>query len=430
MKKRYIFVIIILIVLVLVFALLYMYNSTIEVPQDDEQSTLNQTNNTSQNLDQTQNQAATPIEIVDPIKDQIKNMTPDEKIGQMVIVGIDGYENNDNSKQLIEKYKVGGFIFFSRNIENPTQFLTLVNSLKTVNMMNKTPLFFSIDEEGGRVSRMPKEILNLPTSKSIGKIDNPDFSYKIGGLIGEELKLFGLNMDFAPVLDINSNPQNPVIGERAFGSKADTVSKLGVQTMKGVQSKNIISVVKHFPGHGDTAVDSHIGLPTVENDLRRLESFELLPFAQAINNDADAVMVAHIMLPKIDPENPSSFSKKIITDILRTNLNFDGVVITDDMTMGAISNNYDIGEAAVKSINAGTDIVLVCHYYDKEVAVINAIKNALDDGTISEDRIDQSVYRVLALKNKYALSDGIIKTINVKSINDKIRETLKLYIKD
>lgn len=433
MKKRNLLLIIIILILVLTFSFIYMYRNIIEEPQGNKENTVSQTNNTgnpntgNQNTEQTQNQTTTPVEVVDPIKTQIKDMTLDEKIGQLVIVGMDGYENNDNSRQLIEQYKVGGFIFFSTNVEGPAQLLKLVNSLKTVNVINKSPLFFSIDEEGGRVTRIPKEILNLPTNKSIGKINNSDFSYKVGGLLGEKLRLFGLNMDFAPVLDINSNPQNPVIGDRAFGKEADIVSKLGVQTMMGIQSKNIIPVVKHFPGHGDTSVDSHIGLPRVENDLQRLESFELIPFAEAINKGADAVMVAHIMLPKIDPENPSSFSKAIITDILRTSLKFDGVVITDDMTMGAISNNYDIGDAAVKSINAGTDIVLVCHYFEKEVSVINSLRKAVTDGVISEERIDQSVYRILTLKNKYSLNNEIIDNVDVKEINDKIRETLNSY---
>lgn len=234
-------------------------------------------------------------------------------------------------------------------------------------------------------------------------------------------------MDFAPVLDINSNPKNPVIGNRAFGATLDIVRDLGIETMKGIQSENVIPVVKHFPGHGDTSVDSHVGLPTVNNDLNRLESFELVPFREAIEEGADAVMIAHILLPKIDKENPSSLSKDIITDILRNKLEFDGVVITDDMTMGAISKNYNVNEAAVKSINAGTDIVLVCHGYEKAIEVINSVKDAVIKGEISEERVNESVYRILKLKNKYNLKDEITDSVDVDKINNKIRTLLNDY---
>ena len=202
------------------------------------------------------------------------------------------------------------------------------------------------------------------------------------------------------------------------------VSNLGVQTMKGIQSENIIPVVKHFPGHGDTSVDSHIGLPSVNNDLKRLQSVELIPFEKAIKNNADAVMIAHILLPKIDKKNPSSMSKIIITDILRRSLKFKGVIITDDMTMGAILKNYSIGEAAVKSVKAGSDIVLVCHGYDNELTVINALKNAISKGEITEKRIDESLYRILLLKQKYKLKDEIISSVDVEDINNRISTLL------
>lgn len=362
---------------------------------------------------------------VDPIIEQIKKMSLDEKIGQMLVVGIDGYDLNVNTKSLIEKSKVGGFILFSSNVKDTNQLLNLLNSLKKGNLKNNIPLFLSVDEEGGRVSRMPKEFKKIPTNKAIGKINDGNLSYKIGSTIASEIGSFGFNMDFAPVLDVNSNPNNPVIGDRSFGSKVNIVSSLGTQTMKGIQSKNIISVVKHFPGHGDTSVDSHLGLPTVNNDLERLNKFELIPFVEAIKNNADVVMIAHILLPKIDSQNPSSMSKRIITDILRKELNFQGVIFTDDMTMGAIVKNYKISEAAVKSVKAGTDIVLVCHGYENVVTVTNALKNAVLNGDISKQRVDESVYRILSLKKKYNLKDKTINFVDVKEINNKIYNILE-----
>lgn len=359
----------------------------------------------------------------DNIQSIIDGMTLEEKVGQLVIAGIDGYENDEHSKNLMEEDHVGGFILFKKNIQSSSQLLDLLNSLKSVNKVkNKVPLFLSVDEEGGRVSRMPEEFLKFPSNKEIGKLNNPELSYKVGSILGEELSVFGFNLDFAPVMDINSNPKNPVIGDRSFGTTAELVSRLGVETVKGIQSQNVISVVKHFPGHGDTSVDSHIGLPRVNHGLERLESFELKPFKAAIENGVDAVMIAHILLPELDADNPASFSKKIISDILRSSMGFNGVVITDDFTMGAITENYDIGKAAVKSIQAGSDIVLVCHGYDKQKAVINAILTAAQNGQLSEERIEKSVYRILALKDKYKLSDEKSGPVNQKGINDKISE--------
>lgn len=356
----------------------------------------------------------------DEISKQISQMSLEEKIGQMLIVGVEGYDFNDNTKNLIEKYKVGGVIVLGENAKNTKQLLKLLNSIRKENQKNSIPLFMSIDEEGGRISRMPKEFKKLPTNEVIGKINDGKFSFEIGRTLADEIKEFGLNMDFAPVLDVNSNPKNPIIGDRAFSSDAEIVSNLGIQTMEGIRSENVIPVVKHFPGHGDTSTDSHLGLPSVNNDLNRLKNMELIPFAEAIKNNAEAIMIAHILLPKIDKENPSSMSRTIITDILREDYKFDGVVITDDMTMGAIMKNYDIGEAAVKSVNAGTDIVLVCHGYDREVKVLNALKDAVSKGKISEERIDESVYRILKLKQKYNLKDEIINSVDVERINSKI----------
>ena len=373
-------------------------------------------------------QLLNPTKKVDLLKEQVSRMTLEEKIGQMVICGLDGYTMDANTKKMIEDYHIGGFILFGENVKNSNQLITLVNSLKSTNLKSKLPLFLSIDEEGGRVSRMPAEFKKLPTNRVIGKANNENFSYKIGNTLGQEIKAFGFNMDFAPVLDINSNAKNTVIGDRSFGSNAQIVSKLGIQTMKGIQINDVIAVIKHFPGHGDTSIDSHIGLPSVNNDMDRLKRLELVPFDNAIKNGADAVMIAHILLNKIDSKNPASLSKIIITDLLRKQLHFNGLVITDDMTMGAILKNYNIGDAAIKSVNAGSDIVLVCHGSNNEIKVINSLKGAVTNGTISKNTIDESVYRILKLKLKYKLTDNISNSIDVNKINNKINVILNTYL--
>ncbi|KAB3536049.1 beta-N-acetylhexosaminidase [Alkaliphilus pronyensis] len=363
----------------------------------------------------------------DPILTEMKNMTLDEKIGQMVMAGVVGHQLDDNTIELIEKYKVSGFILFERNIKDSDGLLHLINSLKEANRVNNTPLFISIDEEGGRVSRLQKLLGKIPSSRKIGKIDDEEFSYAVGNTIGKRVKGYGINMNFAPVLDIDSNPQNPVIGDRAFGSNEAVVSKHGIKVMKGIKSTGVIPVVKHFPGHGDTLIDSHDSLPAVDKDLNQLLELELVPFKAAINNDTDAIMIAHIKYNKIDLENPATLSPVIITDILRKQLNFNGLIITDDMTMGAIIETYHIGEAAVKSVKAGSDIVLVCHEYENWTTVINYLKDAVKKGEITPERINESVYRILKLKNKYMLTDKPISNININEIINHTSELLKQY---
>jgi beta-N-acetylhexosaminidase len=367
------------------------------------------------------------IPVVDPIKDQIQDMSLKEKVGQLVMVGLDGYEMNINSQKLIQDYHVGGFVLLKRNVKDSQQLLDLVNTLKETNSINKIPLFLAIDEEGGRVSRMPEEFKKMPTSQKIGEHNNRKLSKRVGEILGKEVKAFGMNMNLAPVLDIFCNPQNTVIGDRAFGDNPDLVSKLGLQAMKGIQEQGIISVVKHFPGHGDTSVDSHVGLPIIGHDLERLMVFELLPFSHVIDNNVDAIMLAHILLPKLDPNFPASFSETIISEILREKMNYDGVIMTDDMTMGAIADNYDISNMAVKSIQSGCDIILICNDFSTKEDVLKAIHSAVETGIISSERIDESVYRVLQLKKKYSLTDQQVESVDVQGINSEIEQLYKDY---
>lgn len=356
----------------------------------------------------------------DEILETISNMSLDEKIGQLVVSGFYGTSLDENILKLIKEDKISGVILFNRNVKDSNTLLSLNNSLKESNKNNKLPLFISVDEEGGLVTRMPKDIKRLPTNKYIGSLNNKDLSYKVGEILGEQLSYFGFNMNFAPVLDINSNPNNPVIGDRSFGNNKDTVASLGTSTMKGIQSKNIISVVKHFPGHGDTSVDSHVNLPVVNYDINRLNSFEFVPFKTAIQNGADAVMVGHILLPKIDSKYPSSMSYEIVTNILRKDLGFNGLVVSDDMTMGAITKNYSIEEASIKAINAGVDLLLVCQKYENTENVLKALKEAALNGTISKERLDNALYNIISIKKKYLLNKEYDNDITIDGINQKI----------
>ncbi|WP_253735950.1 beta-N-acetylhexosaminidase [Paenibacillus sp. FJAT-26967] len=365
----------------------------------------------------------------DPLKEMMADMTIEQKIGQLVISGVDGVQMDEHARELIDTYRVGGFILFKPNIASAGQTVTFLNSLKTVNAEagGKIPLFLSVDEEGGRVSRMPDSFADVPAMQVVGKTKDNRMAADVGNVLAKEISALGFNLNYAPVLDINSNPDNPVIGNRSYGTTPELVGNMGVETMKGLASQKIIPVVKHFPGHGDTSVDSHIGLPVVNYDLERLRSFELAPFAQAFKSGADAAMVAHILLPKLDKTYPASLSPAVVSGLLRKEMNFGGVIFTDDLTMGAIMKNYGIGEAAVQSVMAGTDVVLVCHEYGNTIQVIEALREAVRNGKLSENRIDESVYRVLKLKYKYTLSDTETKTPDVQKLNTEIRQTLDKY---
>ena len=361
---------------------------------------------------------------IDVIQQKLDNMTLDEKIGQMITIGIDGYSVDDTAKQLITDKKVGGVILFKNNISNSNQLLQLINDIKGINSTNKIPIFISVDQEGGRVNRLPSEIKSLPSNEVVGNKNDNKLAYDIGKNIGYALGSFGFNMDFAPVLDVNSNPNNTVIGDRSFSNDKDKVASLGASEINGFKDSNIISVAKHFPGHGDTATDSHYALPIINKTLDELKSVEFVPFKKSIEEKVPAIMVSHILMPQIDANNPASMSKTIITDILRKDLKFDGLIVTDDMTMGAVTNELDITTACINSINAGADLLLVCHGYDNEINVINAIKDSIKNENISIHTINKSVYRILSLKENYKITDEKIEEVDINTINTKFEDIL------
>ena len=372
-----------------------------------------------------QEQVADPL----PISEQIEKMTVDEKIGQMIFAGLSGTNLHHEAEMMLRQIKPGGIILNKHNMVSPEQTIQFVNSLKYANKINSIPLFFGVDQEGGRIVKLPGDLQQIPSHLEIGAKNNSEFAFAIGQMLGKMVKAYGFNMNFAPVLDVNSNPDNPVIGDRSFGDEPVKVSRLGIETMKGIRSEQIISVIKHFPGHGDTAVDSHFELPVVKKSIDELRNLELIPFQNAIAEGADMVMIAHILLPEIDSQYPSSLSKIVVSEILRGELSFNGVVITDDITMDAITDNYDIGEAAVRSIQAGCDMIMVAHQFENIKEVFQAIQLAVKNGEISEERINRSVKRILELKEKYSLSDEQINYVNTSQLNEELNMILDNYLR-
>lgn len=359
------------------------------------------------------------------IQKDVLAMSTEEKLGQLILMGVNSSTLDSKAHSFIAEKHVGGIILFKRNFIDTVQSLNLINDIKKANGQNKTPLFVGVDEEGGRVTRLPKELEKTPSNRLIGEKGDGDFAFQIGELLGMKVHSFGINMDFAPVLDVDSNPKNPVIGDRSYGADAQLVSEMGVQQMHGMSSMQVVPVIKHFPGHGDTSVDSHIDLPVIPHSEERLQKVELHPFKEAIESGADAVMVGHLIVEAYDSENPASFSKAIITGLLRNELLFEGVVITDDLIMGAIGQYYSIGDAAVKSIQAGGDILLIGHGYTPVDEVLDALKNALATGKLTEERINQSVERVLLLKQKYELHDESHPKVAVEVLNQQTKELLQ-----
>lgn len=366
--------------------------------------------------------AEVPISYTDQ---QLEKMSLEEKIGQLVIVGMEGKAFSDQLDRLIRQYHVGGIILLGKNVSTPTGIVQLLNEAKLANKDYSIPLFISVDEEGGRVSRLPVGMKKLPTAASIGKQEDDALAYKSGARLAELLHAFGYNMNYAPVLDVNSNSNNPVIGDRSFSSNPQQVAELALSVRKGMVENGMISIVKHFPGHGDTHIDSHKSLPVIDKSLDELVATELVPFQQAIAQDVDGIMVAHILFPALDETYPSSLSKRIITDILRDKLQYDGVVITDDLTMGAITNAYTVPEAALQSFIAGSDMLLIAGDYSNQVETIETLKDGVTAGIISEERIDESVRRILELKDRYKLADEIVGEIDVNGLNKRAKAFLR-----
>ncbi|MDR2899474.1 MAG: glycoside hydrolase family 3 protein [Clostridiales bacterium] len=339
-----------------------------------------------------------------PAEEILRHMTLKEKVGQLFITayrknedgsGITGL--NDESAKAIKDYHIGGVVLFSENIQTILQTQSYIADMQGI---AKIPLFIGIDEEGGAVSRTGSlGFGKTPTAGDIGNTRDINLASEYSRKIAEYLLPLGFNLNFAPVADINSNPSNTVIGNRSYGSDAVWVSDMVTAVVKAYMESGIVPVIKHFPGHGDTNEDSHYGAAFTEKTLDELENMELIPFKQAISAGAPMVMAGHISAPNVTGNNePTVFSEYLLQNILRTDLGFTGIVITDAMDMAAITDFYSSGEATVKALKAGVDIVLMpADFYEGYDAVLNAVGS----GEISEEFINEKVLRILECKLKY-----------------------------
>lgn len=347
-------------------------------------------------------------------KSYLDNMTLEEKIGQMFIVCPEALNVSENAetaqavdtvtevmRENLEKFPVGGIAVFGKNITGAEQLPRFISDLQS---NSKYPLFIAVDEEGGRVARIANsDFFNVASYKSmedIGKSGDASKAEEVGRQIGLYLKKLGFNLDFAPVADTNTNPQNIVIGDRSYGSDPALVAHMVSAQLDGMHDSGIMGTLKHFPGHGDTKDDTHSGYVSIEKTWDELKECELVPFITALPK-ADMVMVSHITAVNVTSDKlPTSMSETMITGKLRNELGYDGVIITDAMAMGAVADNYTSAEAAVTAVKAGADIILMPESLEKS---FNAVLNAVNSGEISISRIEESAERVLTLKAKYKI---------------------------
>lgn len=358
--------------------------------------------NTQQSAAQMEQESSkTPEQIkAETIENIMKDMTIEEKVGQLLMM--DFRKNADDTDmtvlseqaaQQIADYHLGGVILFAENLDTLEQSQTLVNQMQTAADLQ---LFIGIDEEGGMVSRLDKSQIPHVSVPNAAQLQGDTAQAKQAGVdIGTTLSKIGVNVDFAPVADVYTNPENTVIGERAYGTDANTVADMAVAFMQGLEAQGVKASAKHFPGHGDTATDSHDGMAISDHDLARLQEVEFVPFSRLVQEGIDFVMVGHITMPQVTDDGlPASLSAQAIA-LLREEIGFDGIVITDAMNMGAIVSYYPDGQAAVQAVQAGVDIVLMPA--DLEAAYL-ALLDAVGTGEISQTRLDESVRRILEVK--------------------------------
>lgn len=379
MRKQKIIGIVIIIVIVL--AILGINNRNIF--NDNEQ--------VIQDKQQIKQENLTIDEKVDQI---VESMSQTEKLGQMVMIGIQGTKVDDDSLYMLNQYHMGGVILFDRNMENPEQVKQLTSDLQAQSN-EKVPLFIGIDEEGGDVVRMAEKLTPPPSQKEIGATGDIEQAKTWAIKTAKTLKDMGINVNFAPVADVGSNDK------RSYSTDTNTVIDFVRAATKSYQQENIIYSLKHFPGIGKGRVDSHVDSSSIDVAKEVLMTEDIIPFKTIIDeNDPNDyfILVSHLKYPALDEEYPASLSSKIMTDLLRNELGYKGIIITDDMEMGAVANHNDFRSIGVKAVKAGVDIVLVCHEYEHQQEVYLGLLDAVNSGEISQERIDESVKRIIRVK--------------------------------
>jgi beta-N-acetylhexosaminidase len=360
------------------------------------------------------------------------------EIGQLLIGSVPGVVIPQELRSLAREWQLGGVTLFGRNIEEPAQVAELVIDLQSLSM--ELPLWIAVDQEGGRVARLRAPFTEWPPMAALGRSGDVQLAYRFGAALANELRAVGITLDYAPVLDIHTNPKNPVIGDRALSEDADAVARLGVAIIRGLQDNGVAACGKHFPGHGDTSVDSHLDLPIVEHPPDRIRRVECVPFRAAVAADVAFMMTAHVLVPTIDEEHPATLSRRIVQTMLREELGFNGVILSDDLEMKALARSYSIGDAAVQAIAAGCDGVLVCralsddrgHDIDAQAAVLEALIHAVESQQLPYARVEDALARQRRAKERFLAAPvatrGPWRTVVGCDQHQRIAEEMGRYI--
>ena len=321
----------------------------------------------------------------------------ERQAASLFTVGFYGKSVTEDLTSLIAR-GVGGVIFFARNVGTPAEVLELNREIKRV---AARPLLLAIDQEGGQVARLKQGFTELPPMRAVGATASATLARELGMLIGRELRAVGFDMNYAPVLDIDTNPDNPIIAARSFGRTPELVTELGLALAAGLQEVGVAACGKHFPGHGDTNQDSHLELPKLPHAMSRLEEVELAPFKAAAKAGIASFMTAHVIFEAVDSKYPATMSRAVLTGILREKLGFDGMIVTDDVEMKAIADNYGVEEAVLLGLGAGVDHFLCCHTAELAHRAIDAIVKAVQDGKLSQSVLDEATRRFSAVRSRF-----------------------------
>lgn len=322
------------------------------------------------------------------------------QVGQLAFAGFAGHSIPADLRLLAKEFDLGGIVLFARNVEAPEQVADLARQARA--LAGDVPLWVSVDQEGGRVARLRAPFTVWPPMLALGRSGDEDLAARFAKTLAAELRAVGITLDFAPVLDLFTNPANPAIGDRSFGENAEEVARLASVMIRTLQAEGIAACGKHFPGHGDTSTDSHLELPIVEHPPDRFEAVEFVPFRAAIDARVACIMTAHILVPAFDEERPATLSPAIVDGLLRQRLGYDGLIVTDDLEMRAISARYSPGEAAVGAMAAGCDALLLCGAaQDPQMAALEAIVHAVEDGTLPLRRVEDALARHHRVKARF-----------------------------
>jgi beta-N-acetylhexosaminidase len=321
-------------------------------------------------------------------------------VGQLVIVGFDGHTVPADLKALAREFDLGGVIFFARNVVEPAQVVEL--SREARELQKELPLWVSVDQEGGRVARLKRPFTEWPPMVALGRSGDERLAERFAKALATELKAVGINLDYTPVLDVHTNPKNTVIGDRAFSERVEEVVRFGRIVIRALQEEGIAACGKHFPGHGDTLADSHDELPVVEHDPDRVRRVELVPFKAAIDAGVAGIMTAHVLVPAFDEERPATLSSAIVDGLLKRELAYTGLVLSDDLQMKAIGARYSVAEAAVGAVAAGCDALLICGGSQEPQAVaLEALIRAVEDERLPLKRVEDAMARHRRVKERF-----------------------------